>query len=159
MHITAILLAALMADSSETEPAHAKNDVFSQVTEQGLEVEGKKFPLPKPRFYDGQDGATQKAILIKLAESPEQVQEMIDHAEGAPNQLAHDEIPVNPTSARSPVVRVVDLCFVVYADLKQFDPASQIARIDGQKGDSNGIKFETHLLKDADESRRWRLRS
>ena len=56
MHITAILLAALMADAPEIEPAHAKNDVFSYVLEQGLEVDGKRILLPKPRFYDGQDG-------------------------------------------------------------------------------------------------------
>jgi hypothetical protein len=150
MHITAILLAALMADLPETEPAHVKNDVFSYVLEQGLEVDGTKITLQKPRFFDGQDGATQKAILIKLAQSTAQLEQMMDHAEGAPNYLAKDEIQVKPTSPHSPIVRVVDVCFVVYADLKQFDPESQMARLDGQKGDSNGIKFEMHLLKDTD---------
>ncbi len=147
MHITAILLAALMADGPEIEPVHAKNDVFSYVLQQGLEVGGKRILLPRPRFYDGQEGGAQKNILIELAESEEQLNEMLDNSPRAPNIFRKDEIQAK---ADSPVIRVADLWFVVYADLKQFDAASQVARIDGRKVESGDIKYECHLLKDAD---------
>jgi len=146
MHITAVLLAALIADSPEIEPAHAKNDVFSYVLEQGLLVEGKQVTLPKPRFYDGQAGDVQKRILIELAESEEQLNEMIDDSPRAPNVFRKDEIQPKADSA---VVRVVDLWFIVYADLKQFDAASQVARVDGRKTESGDFKYECHLLTDA----------
>jgi hypothetical protein len=147
MHITAILLAALIADGPEIEPAHAKNEVFCYVLQRGLDVDGKRISLPKPRFYDGQAGGTQKDILIALAESEEQLNEMLDNSPRAPNIFRKDEIQAK---ADSPVIRIVDLWFIVYADLKQFDAASQVARIDGRKVESGDIKYECHLLKDAD---------
>jgi len=147
MQITAILLATLLADAPEIEPAHAKNEVFTYVVQQGLDVGGKKTLLPKPRFYDGQESGTQKKILIELAESEEQLNEMLESSPRAPNVFKKDEIQAN---ADAPVIRVIELWFVVYADLKKFDAASQVARIDGRRAESGDIKYECHLLKDAD---------
>jgi hypothetical protein len=147
MHLTAVLLAILTAHAPQVEPAHAKNDVLSYLLEQGVDVDGKKIPLPKPRFYDGQVGDTQKNILVELAESEEQLNEMIENSPRAPNILKKDEIQAK---ADSPIVRMVDLWFIVYADLNQFDAASQAARTDGRIVESSGIKYECHLLKDAD---------
>jgi hypothetical protein len=145
MHITAILLAALCAAAPQIEPAHARNDVFSYVLEQGFEVEGKRTTLPRPRFYDGQEAAAQKAILVELAESEEQLNEMVDDSLRAPNVFRKDEIQPKTDSA---VVRVVDLWFVVYADLSEFDAASQANRVDGKKIESGDIKYECRLLKE-----------
>ncbi len=147
MQLTAILLAALVADVREIEPAHAKNDVFSDVLAQGLDVGGKKFVLRKPRFFDGQGAAEQKRILVELAESEEQLEAMMDNSLRAPNVFRKDETEVTDNA---PVVRTVDLWFVVYADLRQFDAASQVARLDGRSAESGGIKYECHVLKDPD---------
>lgn len=145
MPITAIILAMLIADAPEIEAAHARNDVFSYVVGQGLDVGGKKFVLPKPRFFDGQAGADQKRILVELAESEEQLEAMMDKSLRAPNIFNKDETEAND---RGPIIRTVDLWFIVYADLKQFDAASQVARLDGKSAESGGIKYECHVLKD-----------
>jgi hypothetical protein len=147
MPITAILVAALLSGVLEIEPAHAENDGFSYVLTEGLLVGGKKISLPKPRFYDGQEAPLQKRILVELAGSEEQVEAMMDNSPRAPNIFSKDEIQA---TENGPVVRVVDLWFIVYADLKRFDADSQVARTDGQKAESGEIKYECHLLKDGD---------
>jgi len=147
MHITAILLAALVGDTHEVEAAHANNDVFSYVMAQGLDVGGKKSVLPKPRFIDGQAAAEQKRILIELAGSEEQLEVMMDNSLRAPNIFNQDEIEAKNNA---PVVRTAELWFIIYADLKQFDAASQVARLDGRKAESGQIKYECRVLKDAD---------
>jgi hypothetical protein len=145
MHITAILLTALVAAPVEIEEAHAKNDVFSYVIAQGLDVEGKKFVLPKPKLFDGQDATEQKRILAGVAGSDEQLEAMMDKSLRAPNLFNKDETEAEDNA---PVVRTVELWFVVYADLEQFDAARQVARMDGRRGESGEIKFECRVLKD-----------
>jgi hypothetical protein len=147
MHITAILLAAVVADAREIEAAHTKNDVFSYVLAQGLDVGGKKVVLPKPRFFDGQEVAEQKRILVELAGSEEQLEAMMDNSLRAPNIFNKDDAEAKDDA---PLVRTVELWFIVYADLKQFDAASQIARLDGRTAESGQIKYECHVLKDPD---------
>lgn len=147
MHITAILLAALVADARDLEAAHAKNDVFSNVLAQGLDVGGKKVVLPKPRFFDRQEAAEQKRILVELAGSEEQLEALMDDSPRAPNIFNKDDAEAQDNA---PLVRTVDLWFIIYADLKQFDAASQIARLDGRSAESGQIKYECHVLKDPD---------
>jgi hypothetical protein len=147
MHITAILLAAVIASAPVKEAAHAKNEVFSYVTVQGLEAGGKKVVLPKPRFSDGQSGEEQRRILVELAGSEEQLEAMMDNSPRAPNIFNRDETEANENA---PVVRTTELWFVVYADLTRFDAASQVARIDGKSAESGQIKYECRVLKDAD---------
>jgi hypothetical protein len=146
MHITAILLATLVADSPKIEAAHAKNDVFSYVIAEGLNVGGKKFKLPEPRFIDGQEAAAQKRILVELAESEEQLEAMMDDSLRAPNIFNQDE---TESQDNSPVIRTAHLWFIVYADLKRFDAASQLARIDGRKAEAGGMSYECRVLQDA----------
>jgi hypothetical protein len=147
MHITAILLAALVVDARQLEPAHTKNDVFSFVLTQGFDVGGKKFVLPKPQFFDGQAATEQRRILVEMNESEEEFKVMMDKSIRAKNILTVDEAE---SKDKSPVVRTAHLWFVVHADLKEFDVRNQLSRIDGSRSKAGQIEYECHVLKEAD---------
>jgi hypothetical protein len=153
MTIVLILAAAMMADAPETEPEHAKNEVYTALLDRGMIVEGKAYKLPRPWLVDGQDGETQKRILVRLVRSTKELEAHLDRDRDTENYFDDRESVAKRGSA---LVRFLDLWFVVYADLDKFSPNSQAKRMDGKEGGTEQFNFKIRLLKD-EELRKTKL--
>jgi hypothetical protein len=147
MPIPTLLLAACLAGQPRIEAAHARNTVYSQVLNQGLEVGVEKISLPPPRLLDGQDADAQRAALREPAGSDQALEEMF-----RPSVTAPYIIKVRDVKTSGGTIRAVDLWFVVYADPKQVDPAREAARTDQKEVEVGNMWFQTRLLK-ADDLR------
>ena len=141
----AIMLAMFGADPPRVEPEHAKNSVYLDVLSQGLSNGGQAVRLPEPRLRDGQDADTQRAALREVVGSERALLYLVGKSVTAPYIIKVRDVP-----AADATIRVVDLWFVVYADLAQLDPAREAARADGKDAEAGNMKFQTRLLKASD---------
>jgi hypothetical protein len=138
------LLAVVSVEPSRVEPDHAKNSVYREVLSQGLPSGGQAVHLPEPRLRDGQDAGAQRAALLEVAGSDQALEELLRNAVTAPYIIKVRDVKAAAT------IRVVDLWFVIYADLAQLDPAREAARTDGKEAEAGNMKFQTRLLKTAE---------
>ena len=145
MLTSTILLAACLVCQTQIEPAHARNSVYSQVLDTGLETGGQKLALPKPRLVDGQDADAQRAALREVAGSDRALDDLLRDSVTAPYI-----IKVHDVKTSGATIRVADVWFVVYSDFKQVDFGQEAARTDQKEIEVANMWFQTRLLKDDD---------
>ena len=111
----------------------------------GLEVGGQKVVLPRPRLTDGQDEAAQRTALREVVSSDRALEDLLRDSVTAPYV-----IKVRDQKATGATIRIADVWFVVYADLKQVDFGQEAARTDEKESEVANMWFQTRLLKDDD---------
>jgi hypothetical protein len=130
---------------SHIEPAHAQNQVFTAVLNEGLIVGGQTFKLPPPRLFDGQSAEDQRKALVKIAGGDARLDEMF-----------HDSITalhfmdVRDDKAPGATIREAALWFAVYADLPDVDPAQDAKRDDQKEFSKANMRFQARILKEAE---------
>jgi hypothetical protein len=141
---TAIVMAAigLRDEGPQVEPGHARNSVYLTVLGEGLKAGGASVKLPEPRLRDGQAAEAQRAALREVAGSDQKLEELVRDSVTAPYIMK-----VRDVKAEDATIRVVDLWFVVYADLATVDPAKEAAQADDKEVEAGNMDFRTHLLK------------
>jgi hypothetical protein len=145
MATCAILLAVYLAGSPQIEPAHARNIVFKQALDEGLKDGGQTVTLPRPGLRDGQGAEAERAVLRKAAGSDQAVENMLRNSTTAPYI-----IKVHDVKTADATIRLADLWFVVYADLRAVDPAKEAGRTDQKEVGAANMDFQTRLLKVGD---------
>ncbi len=145
MLLHAFLLLGCLADEPKIEPEHARNEVYKLVLSQGIEAGGQVVKLPAPRMLDGQDAGAQRAALREVAGSDRAADDLL-----RPSVTAPYIIKVRDVKAGGAIIRVVDLWFIVYADIAQIDPAQEAARSDNKEVEVANMLFQTRLLKTED---------
>jgi hypothetical protein len=143
MMANTILLVGLLASQTPLEPAHAKNSVYSEVTEHGLEAGGQKIALPRPRLVDGQNADTQRAALREVVSSDRALEDLLRNSVTAPYKLNVSDVKTSGAT-----IRIADVWFVVYAELKQVDFGQEASRTDQKETDVANMWFQTKLVKD-----------
>jgi hypothetical protein len=143
MMTSAILLAAVLAGQSPIEPAHAENSVYRHVLEQGLETGGQKIQLPPPRLADGQAADVQRAAVREVAGSDRAFEDLLRDSVTAPFI-----IKVRDAKTTGGTIRMADVWFVVYAELKEVDFGQEASRTDQKEVEVANMWFQTRLLKD-----------
>jgi hypothetical protein len=136
-----VSLFACLAPEPKIEQAHAPNQVYMMVLDEGLKVGGQTVKLPEPRVVDSADAAKQQATLREIAGSSQSADDLMRASVTAPHI-----IKVHDVKAAGSIIRVVDLWFVVYGDLAQVDPAQEAARADNKSVEVANMRFETRLL-------------
>ena len=139
------LLLGLLAGQTPIEPAHAQNTVYHLVLETGLEMSGRKVQLPPPRLFDGQDAAAQRALLREVAGSDRALDDLLRNSVTAPYV-----IKVRDEKTDGATIRMADVWFVVYAELKQIDFGQEASRTDQKEVEVANMWFQTRLLKEDD---------
>ncbi len=145
MITTTILLAVALAGQTQIEPAHAENPVFKEVLDKGLESGGQNVTLPRPRLTDGQDAESQRTVLRELAGSSTALDNLLRDSVVAPHI-----IEVHDVKCTGATIRLVDVWFIVYSELKQVDFGEEAARTDQKEVEVANMSFETRLLKEDD---------
>jgi hypothetical protein len=147
----AIWLATISQQPTRVEPGHARNSVYIEVLDHGLTSDGQTVKLPEPRLCDGLSADEQRAGLRAVAGPDRAIDELIHNSVTAPYI-----IKVRDVKAGGATIRVVDLWFVVHADLGEVDPEKEAARTDGKAVEAGNMAVQTRLLKD-DELRSARV--
>jgi hypothetical protein len=145
MIASALLLASFLTTQTQIEPAHAQNSVYKEVLEHELKVGGQKVVLPRPRLTDGQDEAAERTALREVVSSDRALEDLLRDSITAPYI-----IKVRDQKATGATIRIADVWFVVYADLKQVDFGQEAARTDKKEIEVANMWFQTRLLKDED---------
>ena len=131
--------------ASRIEPGHAVNSVYVGALEQGLTANGATAKLPEPRLGDGQAADVQRAALREVAGTDQKLDELVRNSVTAPYI-----IKVHDVKAADATIRVIDLWFVVYADIAQIDPAKQAEQADNKDVEAGNMAIRTRLLKPED---------
>ena len=132
-------------EASRIEPGHARNAVYVGVLEQGLTANGATVKLPEPRLSDGQAGDVQRTAMREVAGTDQKLDELIRNSVTAPYIIR-----VHDVKAQDATIRVIDLWFVVYADIADIDPAKQAAQADDKEVEAGNMAIRTRLLKPED---------
>jgi hypothetical protein len=139
------MVMAMMGLSDEaagTEPEHARNSVYVSVLRDGLTANGVTVKVPEPRLRDGQAAEARRAALREVAGSDKRLDELLRDSVTAPYIIkVHDE------KAGDATIRVVDVWFVVYTDIAEFDSAKEAAKADGKDVEAGNMAMRTRLLK------------
>ena len=129
-------------EAAQVEPGHAQNSVYAGVLGEGLKANGAAVKLPGPRLRDGQSAEAQRTALREVAGSDQRLDELVRKSVTAPYI-----IKVHDMKAGEATIRVVDLWFVVYADIDEVDPASEAAKADEKGVEAGNMVLRTRLLK------------
>ncbi len=143
--VVGAIVMAMMGPTDEPagfEPEHARNPVYMAVLKDGLQAGGATARLPEPRFRDGQDAEAQRAALREVAGTDQKLDEMARDSVTAPYI-----IKVHDLKAADATIRVVDLWFVVHADIAEIDPAKEAAKADEKEVEAGNMVMRTRLLK------------
>jgi hypothetical protein len=142
--VSAIVVAVmgLGDEGAPIEPEHARNSVYVGVLGEGLKANDAAVKLPEPRLRDGQPPEAQRAAIREVAGSDQKLEEMLRNSVTAPYV-----IKVHDVKAGDDTIRVVDLWFVVYADIAEVDPAKEAAKTDGKEVEAGNMVMRTRLLK------------
>jgi hypothetical protein len=98
--------------------------------------------LPEPRLRDGQAAEAQRAAMRELAGSDPRLDELLRDSVTAPYL-----IKVRDVKSGDATVRVVDVWFVVYADIAEVNPAREAAKADEKEVEAGNMVMRTRLLK------------
>jgi hypothetical protein len=132
----------LSDEAARVEPEHARNPVYAAVLKDGLQANGATARLPEPRLRDGQDAEAQRAALREVAGTDQKLDEMARDSVTAPYI-----IKVHDLKAADATIRVVDLWFVVHADIAEIDPAKEAAKADEKEVEAGNMVMRTRILK------------
>jgi hypothetical protein len=142
--VGAIVMAmmGLSDEAAHIEPGHARNSVYIEVLKDGLKADGATVKLPEPRLRDGQAAEAQRAALREVAGTDQKLDELVRNSVTAPYI-----IKVHDVKAGDATIRVVDLWFVVYADIAEVDPAREAAKADEKEVEAGNMVMRTRMLK------------
>ncbi|QEH32608.1 hypothetical protein OJF2_10870 [Aquisphaera giovannonii] len=129
--------------SAAIEPAHRRNPVYEEALRTGLEIDGRANPLPSPILRDGMDAAAERAALLRVAGSERALADLLRDSVTAPYILK-----VRDKKAKDATIRLVDLWFVVRADLDALDPAEVAGQSSAKPVEAGNMRFESRLLAD-----------
>lgn len=132
-------------EASRFVPEHAVNSVYVGVLEQGLEANGVTVKLPAPRLRDGQSADSERAALREVAGTDQKLNELVRNSVTAPHL-----IKVHDVKAAGATIRIIDLWFVVHADIAEIDPARQAEQADNKDVEAGNMAILTRLLKPDD---------
>jgi hypothetical protein len=132
----------LSDEVAQIEPGHAQNSVYAGVLGEGLKINGATVKLPGPRLGDGQSAEAQRDALREVAGSDLRLDELVRKSVTAPYI-----IKVHDMKAGDATIRAVDLWFVVYANIAEFDPAKEAAKADEKEAEAGNMVFRTRLVK------------
>ena len=101
--------------------AHAqgpnKNPVYQQLRQKGLTMDGTHIDVPAPSVPEEGTADQERAALLKIAGSPAAVKDMTYDS-----VTADDVLKKHNVKTKDGNIRVLDLWFIVYANLDEFDP-------------------------------------
>jgi hypothetical protein len=143
--VAGAIVMAMLGLSDEVapvEPEHARNPVYMAVLKDGLQANGATARLPEPRLRDGQDAEAQRAALREVAGTVEKLDEMARDSVTAPYI-----IKVHDLKAMDATIRVVDLWFIVHADIAEIDPAKEAAKADEKEVEAGNMVMRTRIFK------------
>jgi hypothetical protein len=138
----AVTLLGLSDEAGRIEPGHSHNPVYAGVLGDGLRADGTTFKLPEPRLRDGQPAEAQRAALREVAGSDQRLDELVRRSVTAPHI-----IKVHDVKAGDATIRVVDLWFVVHADIAEVDPAKEAKEADEKEVEAGNMVMRTRLVK------------
>jgi hypothetical protein len=107
----------------------------------GLKTGGETVAIPGPTFHDDADEAARRAALVEICGSEEAVRDLLRDSVTAPYILK-----VRDVKTADSIVRVVDLWFVVRADLGRLDPVKLVTQADQKAVEVGNMRFEQRLL-------------
>jgi hypothetical protein len=136
-----LLLIAMLA---QVEAEHAGNPVYQAVLRASRVGGDASAALPAPLVRDAQSGEDQREMLTRLLGSAEALDDFLRKAVTAPLLLK------NRSFGAPDVFRMVDLWFVVYADLDEIDLKDALGRIgrQGEGADAGNMRVDVRLLTD-----------
>ncbi len=127
------------------EPQHARNSIYVGVLRDGLSADGATYKPPEPRLRDDMAAEAQRAAMRELAGSDQRLDELLRDSVTAPHLMK-----VHDVKGADATIRVVDLWFVVYADIAEVDPAKEAAKTDEKQVEAGNMVMRTRLLKPED---------
>jgi hypothetical protein len=141
--ITCAVGLTMIGAEVQVEPGHSRNLVYREVLDRGLKAGDQAVTLAESRLRDGQSADEQRAALRAVAGSDRALLDLVRNSVTAPYI-----IKVRDVKIATGTIRVVDIWFVVHADLGQVDPAKEAARTDGKEVEAGNMAMQTRLLKD-----------
>lgn len=138
---------------------HAANATFRGVVEQGLQAGGVTVKLPETRLAGAAPADAERAALREVAGSDRGVENFVRDSVTAPHVLRATDV-----RADGATIRVVDVYFVVHADLADIDAREAARRAGGEEVEAGNMRFRADLLDDAeanpgaDGGDAWRVR-
>jgi hypothetical protein len=110
-----LLLAPLILVTASANPANAENPVFEELLTNGVKMsDGTAVKLPPPILADGLDSAGQKAAIGRLSDARSQFADLVKQSYYTP--VVVKVRTLKSSSEKGPVVRNVDIWFVVRGD-------------------------------------------
>ncbi len=124
----------------------AENPVFKQLTEKGLEVsQGPAVQLPMPIMPDGLDAPGQRAAMEKVTDSRTSVNDMIRKSASAPVMVKVRNVRT-PEKEEGPVVRSIDVWFVIRGDWDKLISEEFLQSIFGQEDSKSQVVLKSGVL-------------
>lgn len=136
------LIGTRFAADPATEAEHAVNPVYVAVRADGLSVSGTSARLPEPMLHDGMTADAQRAALRTLTGSDADLNELTRNSVTAPFEVKNRSVAYPEGT-----IRLVDLWFVVYADLAEID-AKALSHQTGKGGatEAGNMRFEARTV-------------
>lgn len=146
-----VFLLLQMQPGPEMEPAHKRNPIFVEALRSGFHADGATIKFPAPILKDGLDPGQQHAALLTLSGSEAALADLLRDSVAAPFILKlRDQKTTDAT------VRMIDLWFVVRAELDGLDPVEMAQQSSGKAVEAGNMRFESRLLTDAELKPRGR---
>ncbi len=142
--LTFVISSLGLGERLEIEPAHTRNAVYTALLGEGFSADGATVRLPAPTVRDDQDADAQRAALREVAGSDRKLDELLRKSVAAPFILK-----VRDAKARGATLRVVDLWFVVHAEMTDVDPAKEARKAHGQEVGAGNMTTRTEFLDEA----------
>ncbi len=128
---------------TDTELAHQRNPIFAEALRSGFQADGAIITFPAPILKDGLDAGEQHAALLKLSGSEAALADLLRDSVTAPFILKLRDQKTDVAT-----VRIIDLWFVVRADLDGLDPVEMAQQSSGKAVEAGNMRFESRLLTD-----------
>jgi hypothetical protein len=141
MILLAFWLPLLAQPGNGTELAHQKNPVYLDALRSGLQLDGATVKLPGPILKDGLNAEQQNAALLELCGSEWALADLVRDSVTAPFLLKTRDL-----KTKDGTVRIVDLWFVVRADLESLDPDELVHQANGKAVEVGNMRFENRIL-------------
>jgi hypothetical protein len=137
-----LLMLRLAAQGGEAvEPAHQRNPIYVELLRAGFRIDGGTVALPEPTLRDGLDAGRQRAALREVCGSAQALENLLRDSVTAPFVLK-----IRDQKTADATVRMVDLWFVLRADLAGLDPTELAGKASGKSAEAGNMRFENRLI-------------
>jgi hypothetical protein len=133
------------------EPAHERNPIYVEALRSGLRLDREAVKLPTPALRDGLPPDHQTAALKGVCGSEQALENLLRDSVTAPFVLN-----VRDRKTDEATVRMVDLWFVIRADLEGLEPSEMATKASGKTAEAGNMRFEHRLLGDEELKPRGR---